>query len=305
MHGAGPSPPPLPPWLASSAAGGPCPLSGARAPCSFAERTLLALARLVGEESAWNEEAARPGLLQALDARAKVIAAAALLLAIATTRSIAALAGIAVLAIALAALSRLDAASYARRVWLVVPLFTAGIALPALFATFTPGAPLVRLGPATITHEGAAAAARLVLRAGASVSVVLLLARTTGGAALLKAIRAVGAPRTFALVLGMTHRYVFLFAREVREMHEGLRSRRLRAIDARGGRAFVGSRLAVLLAKAQRTAEDVHLAMVARGFRGEWRTLEGGPLRARDRAALAVAVALGVAVVLAPRAGLP
>src|SRR5205823_4645141 len=149
--------------------------------------------------------------------------------------SLAALAGISGLAIALAALSRLHVRAFARDVWLFVPLFSAAIALPALFRRFTPGAALFELGPLTITRPGALAAARLVLRAGAS----------------------------------------------------------------------VGSRMAVLLGKAHRTAEEVHLAMIARGFDGEWRTLAAPRPGARDAALVIAAAALAALVVLAPRAGVP
>jgi cobalt/nickel transport system permease protein len=240
-----------------------------------------------------------------VDARAKVIAAVVLLVGAGATPSLVALAALAAAALGLAAVTRLDVPSYARRVWLVAPLFSAAVAAPALFAAFTPGEPLAFHGPLAITRPGALAAARLVLRVGASVSVVLLLTRTTGAPALLKALRAVGVPQTFVLVAGMTYRFLFLLAREVEDMHLGLLSRRLAPLPAGGARAFVTSRMAVLLAKSRRTAEDVHLAMTARGFRGEWRTLDAARFGRCEAVVLAAAFGAAALILLAPRAGLP
>lgn len=294
----------LPDWLGKSAPRGPCPLAGARAPRSFAERTLVGLARLVADEASASREAARPGFLQAADARAKLVAASLLLVAIAGTPSIVALAALGALAPALAAASRVDARRYARRVWLSAPLFSAGVALPALFSSFSPGETAIALGPFVVTREGIEAATRLVLRVGASVSVALLLARTTAPPALLKALRALGVPRAMVLVAAMTHRYIFLLAREVEEMHLGLVSRRIAPLAAPGARAWVGSRLGVLFEKANRTAEEVHLAMAARGFRGEWRTLDRARFGAREAVLIAAAAALAAGIALAGRAGL-
>jgi cobalt/nickel transport system permease protein len=295
----------LPSWLGSSDDRGPCPFAGERLRGSFAERAVVAVADLVADEARTAADIAAGGGLKAIDARAKLVATALLLVAVSSTTSLAALAATAGLAAMLAALSRLHVRAFVRDVWLFVPLFSAAVALPALFRRFTPGAPLLELGPLAITRPGALAAARLVLRAGASVSLAVLLARTTGAPALLRALRSVGVPQAFTLVAAMTHRYIFVLAREVEEMHLGLLSRRLAPLGAAAGRAFVTSRMGVLLGKAHRTAEEVHLAMVARGFDGEWRTLAAPRLGARDVALVLAAAAVGALVLLAPRAGVP
>jgi cobalt ECF transporter T component CbiQ len=293
----------LPSWLGSSDASGPLPLSGARAPGSFAERTALALAGLVMAEERRTAELARGRLLARADARAKLVAAALLLVAVSATPSLLALGAVAAGAAALAAASRLDLRAYLRDVWVVAPLFTAAIALPAIFRAVSPGEALLEVGPLAITRPGVLAAARLVLRAGASVSIAVLLARTTPAAALLRGLRSLGVPRVMTLVAAMTYRYIFLLAREVEEMHLGLVSRRLAPMGAAAGRAFVTSRIAVLLAKASRTAEEVHGAMVARGFEGEWRTLAEPRFGPRDGAIVLLAAAGAALVLAAARVG--
>lgn len=303
----------LPAWLAArppSAA--PCPSGSARRRPSFAERTLLRASAFLRDALDASRDAERPGALQGLDARAKVVAALALLLGVATSRSLAAIALVAVGAVALAAASRLDLARFVRRVWLVVPLFTAALALPAALNVTTPGpslldlfqvpAPLVRLGwPETlaVTSTGLVVAARLVLRAGASLSVVALLAHTTPAGDVLKGLRSLGVPQVFVLVAAMTQRYLRTLVTTIEELHLALVSRRLRPLTASASREFVASRLGVVLTKSRATAEEVHLAMVSRGFRGEVRTLTEPRLRARDLLAVACAVAAAVAVGLA------
>src|SRR5205823_3287313 len=120
---------------------------------------------------------------------------------------------------------------------------------------------------------------------------------------LFRALRSFGVPQAFTLVAAMTYRYIFVLAREVEEMHLGLLSRRLGPMKSAAGRAFVTSRMAVLLAKAGRTAEEVHLAMVARGFDGEWRTLASPRIGPRDVGTVLAAAALAALVLLAARAG--
>jgi cobalt ECF transporter T component CbiQ len=298
----------LPSFLGASAAAdlAPPPISGERGPRPFAERTVLAAAAVIAEDArAAAEAAAGRGPLQRLDPRAKLLGALALLVAVAATRSLGALAAVAALAPALAAWSHLDARRLARDAWTFVPLFTAAIALPACLAAVTPGTPLLGSGALAVTREGALAAATLVLRAGASVSLALLLARSTGAPALLDALRGLGAPAGLAVVAGLAHRWLLVLAREVEEMHLGLLSRRIGAWRAREGRAFVTSRIGVLLARTQRTAGEVHLAMRARGFDGVWRMLPRPAPGARDALAVAIAASLAVLVVLAPGLGVP
>lgn len=287
----------IPSWMAACGETGPLALGGKRLPTSFAERTLLAVSRLVGRERA---SCGDPRGLAAFDPRAKLLSAIALLVGLSLTRSLPALGACALLVLALAVVSRLSLGAFIRDAWVVPLLFTGAVAAPALFSAFTPGPAIAHTFGLTVTREGALAASRLVLRVVASVSVALLLMRTTGATPLIGALRSLGVSKGIALVASMTYRYLFLLAREVQEMHVGLLSRRLTPLPTAAGRAYVASRMAVLLAKANRTAAEVHLAMVSRGFRGEWRTRAAPRLGPRDAGLLAAAAAVSVLVALAP-----
>ena len=89
------------------------------------------------------EMTARPGLLQALDPRVKVISVLALLVGASLSRSLAVIAAIYLLALVLAIASAIPAGFFVKRVWLALPFFTGMIALPALF--ITPGPALLHL----------------------------------------------------------------------------------------------------------------------------------------------------------------
>lgn len=307
----------LPAWLAARPpATGPLPTGRAVLRDAFVDRTLLRAAAFARDSLEAGQTAERPGVLQGLDARAKVLAALLLLVGIALSRSLFAIGAVAALALTLAAASRVDVGRFARRVWLVVPLFTLAAALPATLNVTTPGDPLlvlgrvpdalVRLGwPETlaVTGTGLIVAARLVLRVGASLSIVMLVAETTPHNEALGALRSLGVPRAFVLVATMMQRYLLALVLAVEELHLGLVSRRLRPLSPTAGRAFVATRLGVLLRKARTTAEEVHLAMVARGFRGEVRTLAPARLRVADGALVLAAALAATAVALAARGG--
>jgi cobalt/nickel transport system permease protein len=308
----------LPSWLSSRASVAPCACCGIARSSSFAERTLVGLAAVVRESLESSREAMRAGVLQSLDARAKLVAALVLITGVALSRSLVAVAGASALAVLLARASHVDVGSFLKRTWLVVPLFTAALALPAVLNVVTPGPEIARLfatpewlqragwpSELAVTATGVRTSLQIVLRAGASLSVAGLVTRTTPPGEVLGAVRALGVPRAFVLVATMTERHVLALVKTIEEMHLALVSRRLRPLAPETGRAFVTSRMGVVLTKTRATAEEVHLAMVARGFRGEVKTLREPSPRGRDALALALAAALGAAIVLAGVGGLP
>jgi cobalt ECF transporter T component CbiQ len=285
--------PRTPRWLLEAQPGlCPCGCVGRRNRRGFLDATLVGATKVRREALLGEEVAERPGLLQRIDARAKLVGALALILAVALARNAAVLAAVAVLVPAVAAASRVEVGRFVRRVWLVVPLFTGLIALPATLNVITPGDALIGLGhpfghELAITAQGAEGAALIVLRVGASVSVATLLALTTPWPALLGALRALRAPRAFVLVAGMAYRYLFVLLGVVEDMYVARKARgagtRARGVAAaRAGRARVAAAAATLFARAYGMADDVHLAMVARGWRGEARTLRAPALGRPD-----------------------
>ena len=201
---------------------------------------------------------------------------------------------------------------FEKRLWLFVPIFTGIAVLPATLSVVTPGDVVLTLWhwhgtPEGFTAQGLAAAARVVCRVAVSISLVVLLTLTTPWVRLLGALRTLGVPRIFILIIGMAYRYIFLLLGTVTEMFLARQARTPGTPKHDGtARAFLGAGVGTLLGKAAHLSEEVHQAMVARGFRGDAKTLDRSGIRRVDLVYGALVVVVAVALVwgdhvLAPR----
>jgi cobalt/nickel transport system permease protein len=138
-------------------------------------------------------------------------------------------------------------------------------------------------------------AVSLLLKSYLSAFAVLLLVSTTRLSLLMHGLERLGAPRFLLMVAQFLYRYLFVISEEAQHMRaaalargsgSGTRNRRAR-LQAAGGA------VAALFARSYGRAEDIHRAMLARGFGGEFHTLEPLRLRAAD-------LWFGTAAVLAP-----
>ena len=271
----------------------PCGCVGKRRRGSFVAKTIAGAGGVL-QAALFSEDVARePGLLQRLDARAKVVLLVALLIGVGLVHHVAVLVAAYLATLALARASALPLGFFVRRVWLFIPIFTGIIVLPATLDVITPGEVVIPLPFGLgVTRQGLVAAATITIRVAASISLVLLVTLTTPWARLLAALRALGVPRLFVLVIGMAYRYLFVLLAAVQDMYV---ARRARAIaperDPRSGRAFVGATAGALFGKANILADEVHQAMTSRGYRGDARTLDRFRITTLDIAVLATAAA--------------
>lgn len=262
------------------------------------DKTLEGVARLGREAAFMTETGSRRGLLQAVDPRVRILSLLLLIVAASFTREPSSLAGLCLLGAVLAVQSRIPLGRYLRQVWLVVPLFTAAIALPATLNVITPGAivlPIysfsapVSFGPLhlpetiAVTREGLMAALTLVLRTGASVSLALLVMIATPWHDLLRALQAFGMPRPFLMILSVAWRYLFVLVVAIEEMCMARKSRGIDessiASSSANGRGWAASRIGALFRKSRVLGEEVGHAMISRGFRGEICSLSAFRLR--------------------------
>jgi len=255
--------------------------SGPRARRGVIERTLADLAQAL-EQSLFAENIARrPGLLQALDPRVKIISILALLIAVGLSRSLLVLLGLYGVALVLAWRSAVPMGFFVKRVWLFMPFFTGIIALPAFF--ITPGPPLVALPLGlVITRPGALTALFLLLRVSTSVSLGVLLMLTTAWPTLLKALGVLRVPEGFILILGMTYRYIYLLLRTAEDMFLSRKSRVVGRISSADERRVLAASAGTLLNKSLHLSGEVYLAMQSRGYRGQAHTLDTFRMRALD-----------------------
>jgi cobalt/nickel transport system permease protein len=282
---------------------------------SFLRRAVAQFARLLAHDLAAEHTAETRGLLQALDARAKLLGMAALLVAVTLLRHPVLSAAVVVLCLILAVASRLPLRAVVQA-WLVVPLFTLAIIAPSALNVVTPGAPVAHvwsfgtgahLGPyalpeeITITQPGLFVAARFLLRVLACMSLVLVIAATTRPTLLLTSLRSFGVPRVFVMVLAMMYRYVSLLVRTAEELHLARMSREISAGRIGAERRWVASGIGFIFRRSRRLGEEVYRAMVSRGYEGEARRLRPQRLRWRDGLYLAASGAAACALLLLDR----
>jgi len=254
---------------------------------SFLEKTLGGIAHLVDSTLASEAASARNGLLQRLDPRVKLTSFVGLMIVGVLAHRLSTLGALIVLSVVLALASHLGLRRLAIRAWIFIPLLTVLIALPATTNWVSPGHPLLTcwhdsraaFGPIhlpstlAITEPGLLSAAQLVLRVTAVVSLAVLLTLTTKWNELLRALRVFRAPKMFVFMLAVTYRYVHLLIRFLRDMLLARKSRVVGPSSAAENRRFLGAGAAALFGKSQAMGEQVHSAMLARGYRGEVRTL--------------------------------
>ncbi|RKS75223.1 cobalt/nickel transport system permease protein [Motilibacter peucedani] len=291
-----------PDWLLQGEVGlCPCGCIGRRRKGSFVEKTLTGGAQLLRQVMFSEDVAARGGLLQRLDPRTKLVSLFVLLVAVGLVHNVGVLLAAYAVTLVLAAASRLPLGFFVKRVWLFVPVFTGIVVLPATLSVVTSGHVVVELWswhghPQGLTSQGLTSAALVVARVATSISLVVLLTLTTPWVRLLAALRAVGVPRMFVLVIGMAYRYVFLLLATVTDMYEARKARTVGSLGSGAtARSFLASSAGALFGKSHHLSEEVHLAMVARGYRGDAKTLEAARFRPADALAAALTVALAAA----------
>ena len=288
----------------------PCGCIGKRRKVSFVEKTLTGVADLMRQVMFSDHICAQPGLLQRVDPRVKIVTVFWMLVVGALAHTVAALLVLYTATLVLAAYSALPLGYFIKRVWLFVPIFTGIVLLPATLSIVTAGEVIVTLWhwhgqPEGITRGGAMSALLVVCRVASSISLVILLTSTTPWTRLLTSLRTLGVPRMFVLVIGMAYRYLHLLLDTVTDMFAARKSRTVGAArHDREARRFVFATAGALVGKAMAMSEEVHQAMVSRGYRGDAKALsQPRPSLLDLRFAVAVAV-FGAALLVGEHAGL-
>ena len=264
---------------------------------SFIQKTLQDIIQFL-QDSVFSEGvAAQPGFLQSLDPRVKVAALFTLLLSLNLIRHLALLWGFYLVLLVAASFSGLSVRFILKKVWLVVPLFTGIMAIPALFNWVRPGDALwvlwdfghpLNLGlvhlPSTLamTRQGLKGDILLISRVGISVSLAMVLTLTTRWHDLLRALRSFFLPKVFVTALEMTYRYLFVLVTAVEEMFLARKARDAGFSTTKEQRRFIASSMAGLFGKSHQMSEEIYFSMLARGYTGEIRSVERFHLRLFD-----------------------
>jgi len=225
--------------------------------------------------------AAGDTVLHRLDPRAKVLATLFFILSVVSfdRYELSSLFPFFIFPAALVGLGNLPSGFLARKVLLFCPFaLVVGIFNPVFDRTV-----LVQLGGIGISG-GWVSCASIVVRAALTFSAAIILLAVTGFPAVCRALECLGMPKAFAVQLLFLYRYLFVL------MEEGGRASRARELRACGKKGLgIGSYaylLGHLLLRTWQRAERIHMAMLARGFAGEFRIRENRAFGAAEAAFL-------------------
>ena len=235
-----------------------------------------------------------PSFLQRLDPRWKLAGVLLAALACALLRTpalaLAALAG----ALFLVVIARLPLRWYLRRLGAAMAMF----ALLLIWFPFVvnEGDATFDLGFVTLSLSGLARLIRLSANLSAMISLMLVLLATTSIANLFKAAHALNAPQVLVLLALLTYRYVFLLMDEFDRLRIALRVRGFRNRANLHSYRTIGQVAGTLLVRSHERSERAAQAMRARGFDGQFRSLDAFATRPAD--VLVFASMVGIAGLL-------
>lgn len=248
---------------------------------SFIDDGISHLGRIIKTGYVQWELASKDGFLQRLDARIKVLFLIFFIIIVSLKEEIVPEIAIAFFIFGLAAMSRLNLLSLYRKVFLLVFIFGFLIALPSAFNIITKGEvilPVFHLPksydfwiyhvPETIgiTKEGISGVAMLMLRVLNSVSLSFLILYTTPFSEIIRALKIFRVPDAILMIITLTYKYIFIFAKTVEDMHLAKKSRMLDEVANTEARKWIAGRIAFMFKKTQQRCEDIFKAMLARGF---------------------------------------
>ncbi|HNW39896.1 MAG TPA: cobalt ECF transporter T component CbiQ [Candidatus Omnitrophota bacterium] len=237
---------------------------------NFIERSIVGVLTFLKDSLFAEEHALQKGFLQSLDPRMKIFTFLLLVLAALFSGSIIALLWLYVFCLVLVLFSKINLIFFLKRTWLFIPLFSLFIALPAIFNPGQPWLVFHLLGlKLVITHQGVAGAVIFIMRVVTCVSIVTLLNLTTKHFTLLAVLRILKIPQVFIMILGMSYRYIYLFAGIIQNTYLAIKSRLGAGVRYQRGQEIVAWNIAALWERSVALNEEVYKAMLSRGYRGE------------------------------------
>ena len=228
------------------------------------------------------------------EARAKIVVVlAAVMICVSTPPTAYAAFGVYfALAALLLALSRLPLGFVLRRLLLIVPFVLLVAAfLPFLKADTVGGGYSLGLGGVAVSRGGLLVFWNTAAKASFGILMIVLLSGTTPFPKLLQGLRRLRCPDVVVMILSFTYRYLFVLTDEVLRLKI--------ARDARGYRGrwlwqarTIGQMIAVFFLRSYARAERIYLAMISRGYDGQYAYLPAARWAGRDTVFAAAVIGL-------------
>ncbi len=251
-----------------------------------------------------DEFAKRRSIIHDWDPRVKIIACLSVIVAMVFVQSVVLLGLAALFLLALLVLARIPAGFViSRSLWLCP--FVAAILLAIPFSR--PGVPVFSwetpLFTLQATREGLEQAIILGVRVFAALFAMLLLTATTTFRNILRAMAELKVPGIFLQLTEFTVRYLFVLVDESQRMQRARKARgfKMRTVWHRSSLQVFGAGLGLLFLRAYERGDKVYVAMLARKFTGDIRTMSEFNLRPLDGLLGLLFIMAGLALVLADR----
>lgn len=264
---------------------------------AFIEKGIYHLTDVIKTGYVQWETASRDNLFQRIDARIKVVFLLFYIIIVSLKKDILSELAIAAFVFVLAVLSRLDIFNLYRRIIFLAFFFGFLIALPSACNVITKGEvviPLVHLSrpyslwiyqvpeKTGLTRQGLCGVLMLSLRVMNSLALSFFVLNTTSFPEIIKALKVLKVPDSFLMIITLSYKYMFLFAKTAEDMHLAKKSRLVGQVSNAEARGWVAGRISVMLKKTRMRCEEVFKAMLARGFSDDIKICSVNKLSARD-----------------------
>ncbi len=260
------------------------------------------------------EIAARGGLLQRVDPRIKIIGLIGILIALSATKTLDVIFGVYALIFVLALFSRLQMRVFLRRTLLPAVFFTLPFVLPATLNVVTPGRSVINLislssqlkifgvalpSKVAVTDMGLILGAVFFARALTMLSATTLMIRTTPVDKALASLAALRLPNFAVASVRMAYRYLFVLVELVDNIYMARKSRTIKIATKRAERQWAAGSVVWTFKRSVDLSDNVTMAMISRGWRGDYRALPLPALTKYDWLAAGCLVALGAILAVA------
>jgi cobalt/nickel transport system permease protein len=275
---------------------------------SFIEKGIHHLADVIKSGYIQWDSASMDGFFQKIDSRIKVLFLLLYVIIISLKKEIMPEILLGGFVFILALISRINIFSFYKRVLFLAFFFGFLIALPSAFNVITKGEivfPVIQFSKGYhfwiykipqdigITREGINVVAMLTMRVLNSLSLAFLVLYTTPFPDIIKALKVMKIPDTFLMVITLSYKYIFIFAKTVEDMHLAKKGRLATQVSGADARNWAAGRIGFVFKKTRLRCEEIFKAMLSKGFSEDIKFYASGRLRAHDIIAGCILLLIG------------
>ncbi len=243
------------------------------------------------------ETASKDNFFQGIDARIKVLFLLFYVIIVSLKKDILSEVLIGAFVFILTVISRLNIFTFYKRVIFFGFIFGFLVALPSAFNVITRGEiiiPILHLSkpyslwvyriPKEIglTREGVYGVAMLTSRVMNSLALSFFVLSITPFSEIMKALKVLKVPDSFVIIMTLSYKYMFIFAKTLEDMHLAKKSRLAGQVSNAEARTWIAGRIAFIFKKTMLRCEEIFKAMLGRGFSDNIKIYGVEKLRALD-----------------------